>query len=456
MALEALPVVADAAWLAARKVLTRLFPWLTAAELAILLWEWQRKRQFHPRETHTVTSGPEPGTPGYAPPGYTLVEERDLGAAWEFTLTKGWLLQFDTPGSWASWTLPTGVDNPGPGFMWQQAKVVTANPTGPRAAVRKWVTDAHGTGTTVQTQVIGDTIAWPIVPDLWPVNPDALPSVLPMQAPFAQPYAAQRQGVPWRVIDEFNADDPWETGREHYEPIPDVEAAVVGDAESILDEAPQFEISADPDHGNFVPNDHVYAPAEGTKEVKLKAKKRAAMRIFGAATEVHDFVNDLHKALPKQCQRSRTWRDKKGTWHRKLMKSMLADIYACWGHMNVARAMENILLDQLQDFAIGKSNRFLNERTAAMFGTTGVQGAGTRVTRAMNNETEGPWGWVSRLTSENLGWSTSTLTVRDLFSEGLGQSPRWTLNRLGETPNRRTYKPGTRRNQRARRSVYLA
>lgn len=75
------------------------------------------------------------------------------------------------------------------------------------------------------------------------------------------------------------------------------------------------------------------------------------------------------------------------------MSSMLRDIKNCAAHLNIVEAMKNVVLDELQDMAIGKSQQALNKASRALFGTTGIQGAGTRLGSAQEGS-EAHWGAI--------------------------------------------------------------
>lgn len=120
---------------------------------------------------------------------------------------------------------------------------------------------------------------------------------------------------------------------------------------------------------------HINAPApRGVKERKLKSKSaRFLNRIkFSALTEIADFVESLHDALPSNLRRSRAYRDAEGKWHNRRLDSMLRDLYAAWDQVDLGIAFNNLVANEIEDYTIGAVQRFANNASLSSgegFGT---------------------------------------------------------------------------------------
>lgn len=226
------------------------------------------------------------------------------------------------------------------------------------------------------------------------VDPDIIPSLMPAVNPIVGG-VINNKPLPARVIEHFNhlARTNPILGRERGPAR--VRAERTLRALALPDLVIERKLDTWPRLMREDPPSHRYKPAgPGMTEIKLRSTTKTFWwRLLGKFTETDDFVRSLHKSLPKECQRARDWKDKSGKFHRKLMSSMLRDIKACAGHMNIVEAFKNVAIDQLQDLAIGKSQQALNKASRALFGTTGVQGAGTRLGKAQEGS-EAHWGKV--------------------------------------------------------------
>lgn len=372
-----------------KQMLLRVFPWLNAQELASLMEEWMRK-QGEGARPEGVATGTPPGNAYHAPWGYRLVHTRP------------------------NTTFPPHYDHPTPwrnGWLGGFGQFAGVQPYNSNGVTLKSIEQCTFPDMSAFARIGADTAQewkkWERAPGSgsWRKSIAHIPqfgsfrdnpvgeSIIPTIIPAANPYvggSAWKSHIPWKALVMFNrlarqfpimgrergpvrvkAGDPWLKY-----PIPDLVVRPSGE-------------------GTIEPPSHVYEkPKSGQREVKLKSNTRTtAWRIFSALTETDDFVRSLHKALPKSCQRSRDWKDKSGKFHRKLASSMLRDLHACMGHLNVIEAMKNVVLNEIQDRLIGQSAQFLNKRTADMFGTTGIQGAATRLRGAQGKETE-VWGFL--------------------------------------------------------------
>jgi len=210
------------------------------------------------------------------------------------------------------------------------------------------------------------------VPEMVGIMPSLTPTELPLGMPVAKPNAALVRA--WNALVGSSPLITREVG-------PDVENQVKRHAKRGRVTLPNPKTSPRLDREPPPPEHQYRPPPRRAKEIKLKARGFFAFKkAFGTFTEGHDFVGALHDALPAECRRSRTWQDKKGKWHRKLMSSMLRDLWNCSNQIDIAKAAYNLAANQVEDYVIGRISRQLNNSTGAMFGSTGVQGAGTRLT----------------------------------------------------------------------------
>lgn len=440
------------AYRVAGRFITRMVPWISAAELAVVLWEINHRRNDTLKET--AKAGPAPGAPNYVPPGWYLYEERDMGPP------ENWVWnQFNPGANLATTSLVPGVWRDGVGGVWTRTWDFPSAPgvpkemgiqflpfTGPAfvsSGKQKWVYDGASPGSTIS--YYGDVIEWEPPQELWKVQPDVVPTILP---DITNPAQRQRQAVPipqrdlWR-FPRWKREFGDLVYRQSVSPPP-TRPADPGVA-TPTDEAPITEPQRPPrprvpprgsaDDVIFTPDGHVSTITRGrnshrflpappkAREVKLRANtRRLAYKILSALTEFHDFVGAVHKALPKRCKKSRTWRDKEGKWHRALVTSMARDIYNCAGDINIQRAIINVVANSLQDLAVGHANRAANERTGMLGSSLGVQGLGTRVSRASSNDS-GHW---SKPITDAGDWIGS-------------QSPGWTPRDIQQAWRRYTY-----------------
>lgn len=107
------------------------------------------------------------------------------------------------------------------------------------------------------------------------------------------------------------------------------------------------------------PDDHrSKPPGPGDKERKVIANVRNGSLVgwlIGTVTESIDFIEAVHKALPKDVRMH--WRkDAKGKWRpvKPAVDVMLADLYQHFDKLDLNEALKNVLIEQLQDAAVGK------------------------------------------------------------------------------------------------------
>lgn len=434
-----------AAYRVAGKFILRMVPWISAAELVVVLWELNHRRNDAIKANSK--SGIGPAQRGYVPPGYTMTWENPNPPAAGLTVgdpNDGRMFR------WDSTVYPVPVDGysyatmqplylpPRAEDQFLRVKSVFdyPYPGGFAWHWRRWVYDGVGPGS-LKVGFI-QINEWDPPQEMWRVHPDVVPTVMPDVSNPAERQRAPRQ-VPLRDRWKFPY---WkrEFGdliyRESVSPPatrPDTDEGVAPDAPSpnpIPQRPPRPFVPprGQDDDVVFVPvegspetqvgyqrNSHTYQPAPvRTREVKLRANTRTlAYRILNVMTETHDFISAVHKALPKRCRRSRSWKDKDGKWRRALASSMMRDIYNCAGDLNIQKAIIYVVANGLQDLAVGRLNRALNERSGLLGGTTGIQGYGTRVGKGLG---ESDWHWSQLITdagdwvaSNTSGWSANDI-----------------------------------------------
>lgn len=93
----------------------------------------------------------------------------------------------------------------------------------------------------------------------------------------------------------------------------------------------------------IVGNDHhAKPPRKGERERKIQSRSaRVAAEVYDAITEGVDFVDALHKSLPKHLRRGRSASGK------------LADLWDHWDRVGVNQAIANLLYNQVEDKLIG-------------------------------------------------------------------------------------------------------
>jgi hypothetical protein len=121
------------------------------------------------------------------------------------------------------------------------------------------------------------------------------------------------------------------------------------------------------------PSTHAYRPppppgvrVRQYREKKLRATIPAAVAtILNVTSEANDFVDALHKAIPEK------YRSRGNRWDR-----MLPELYHHWDKIDWGQALQNLVMNQVEDWAIGTANRLAN-REANRAGWRGGMGAAT-------------------------------------------------------------------------------
>ncbi len=111
-------------------------------------------------------------------------------------------------------------------------------------------------------------------------------------------------------------------------------------------------------------------PEPGTKEHKIRGKKsfQIILGVAGFVTESLDALNAVWKALPEECRTGYyklRYRDKATGEFKTYMKrrfranqsQRLGDVTKCWKDVDMEKALENLLMNQLEDAGIGAIGR---------------------------------------------------------------------------------------------------
>lgn len=133
-------------------------------------------------------------------------------------------------------------------------------------------------------------------------------------------------------------------------------------------------------------------PGRGTKEQKVAIKgAQGALRIIGWVTESLDAINALWDVLPEECKSGNyqihTTGGKK-VWVQRWRPSQaqrMGDLYRCFPHMDMQKALEALMMEQIEDAAygqLGQMNRnsihnlpsWMRPRTGWQFGTWDTAG----------------------------------------------------------------------------------
>nr|QXN72824.1 MAG: hypothetical protein [Microvirus sp.] len=184
----------------------------------------------------------------------------------------------------------------------------------------------------------------PALPPIWqtPAVPEVAPAIDPMALPIGQPVPVP-QPLPWRVIPARRT-NPWRSPSEQTQrgPVTRAPARAVG---------PTIEIG--PNGTRSIRPQHRRArPPEGTKERKFAANIRLGLNLAtDAVTETKDAVEAIHDALPARFQAP-----KNGNLDAGLQDMM----FALWDHfdqIDMAKAIENLIKNQVEDAIIGRANR---------------------------------------------------------------------------------------------------
>lgn len=424
----------------------RLVPGIAAVELAILFWEWRRNFNYHPQGV--AFRNVPPTDPAYMPLGYRFETSTNLYGPYPAPpLTSA---QWNTVLAGNPYAFTNGAPYSPPLTFWANGtsglapQSATINPAwvyvvkGPRPTpsdmygAEIWIKDPAGQGSLERGAI--DIVEWYPPSWSWPLDPLALPSIAPMTAPFEVPLGQPVLPVPQRLIRPLHRMPPGdlierETGPEPARRIrPKWPRPRPWPREWPLDR-PRQRPDPRPTQGPWKPplqwditergvvsTPHKFEPApDSTRELKLRTRYaqvfKKGMNIF---TESNDAISAVHKAMPKRCRKSRTWRGADGKWHRARTDAMLRDIKNCAGDINVIKALANVVFNQIQDRAVGMSNRALNDRTGGVFGrSVSGQGLGTGLSHAQ--------------AGSDGHWSTGITDVGDWFGRSV---PGVTLNQI--------------------------
>lgn len=138
-------------------------------------------------------------------------------------------------------------------------------------------------------------------------------------------------------------------------------------------------------------------PEKGTKERKRRVPQdklynfgQGLMKTFGKFTESDDFIRAVYKALPWQVRR---WRGRDGIWRDRHWnsKDRLGAIWQ-YNHMiNIAEAINNIMIDQANDSVVGKYGQMQAEQYGKVgMGLTGAH-QGERQKQQLWDDVEKKW-----------------------------------------------------------------
>lgn len=136
------------------------------------------------------------------------------------------------------------------------------------------------------------------------------------------------------------------------------------------DTDPDPDPSPDPDDPPIVDNDPpVRAPPKGDdREVKVRFRYGAlahlVFKVFGTLTEVSDAVDAIFDALPKKCRlkAGRPFRHNgKLKWRFTMQRKIDVIMGECFDEIDWDKAIENLVLNEVQDRAIGKLNSWLKQ-----------------------------------------------------------------------------------------------
>lgn len=199
-------------------------------------------------------------------------------------------------------------------------------------------------------------------------NPNAEPGTEPLPAPVPKP------GSPRVVPDPFDAPRFLPTRRRRFEPRPDTIPRYDPQGEPVPQSRPipRSGLELAPKPGTRRRPGHDFAkPPPGTKERKFigNISPRSPLGLLvNFITESVDTINAIYKALPADI-RSATFR--KGGYVRVSPQVKAQTIYDNFDAVDINQAIENIVLEQLEDFVYGK----LGQASASASKNLGLTGA---------------------------------------------------------------------------------
>lgn len=125
-----------------------------------------------------------------------------------------------------------------------------------------------------------------------------------------------------------------------------------------------------------LPNTTRKPPPENTKERKIRGIPALVRALTYATTEGLDFLDALHKALPKQYQAKAEFRG--GKWWNASPQAKARNLYDNFEHIDWPEAGKNLIVNHFTDLVIGRSSakakEFLN--TKRITGGVAIFGGG--------------------------------------------------------------------------------
>lgn len=212
-------------------------------------------------------------------------------------------------------------------------------------------------------------------PRPWP-----LPEVAPLPLPAPHPAPWPLPEGPWPEVDPRPVPEPV--------PAPQPEPAPGPQPVPAPEPAPAPRPVPDPlPHIDVTPPGRFHAlapPGRNVRERKVIASTRTRFEQWiSGATEGMDFVDCLHKALPKDKQaKAKRYRGADGTWRvaRVSFQRKLAAVYKGGGdHLDLPKALDCFVENHFEDKVIGSWNR----QASRAFGRATGRSVGVGV---------GPWG----------------------------------------------------------------
>lgn len=104
-------------------------------------------------------------------------------------------------------------------------------------------------------------------------------------------------------------------------------------------------------------------PPPGTREKKVRATTAAALgalqSVAHGVTEAIDMVDAVHSALPKSRQAKAQMVG--GKWYNASPQAKLEAIYGNWDHVDMNKAVKNLIVNEVTDRLIGRSNARVNQ-----------------------------------------------------------------------------------------------
>lgn len=97
-------------------------------------------------------------------------------------------------------------------------------------------------------------------------------------------------------------------------------------------------------------------PPRRVRERKVKAPDSVIHRIYGRVTEAEDFVDALYEAIPKDCKRRHNPRKANGAYDKSLY-AKYQTVLRCNNRLDMSKAVQNIIWNQVEDYVIGKASQ---------------------------------------------------------------------------------------------------